>query len=122
MEGRGWCCRWGPLARRADSPPPLLSLELGRLHDVLVRPDHTELTAECQEITQVDVESLVLAPPLEQALRQVTPHNWLLSAGLLWELPHGVEVVSSSAYPHHQSSGAWHRSTTDMCGSGSLYV
>uniref|UniRef100_A0A8C9U505 Epithelial splicing regulatory protein 1 n=1 Tax=Serinus canaria TaxID=9135 RepID=A0A8C9U505_SERCA len=48
----------------------LRSKELGHLHDVLVRPDHTELTAECQEITQVDVESLALAPPLEQALRQ----------------------------------------------------
>ncbi|NXB66073.1 ESRP1 protein, partial [Struthidea cinerea] len=48
----------------------LRSKELGRLHDVLVRPDHTELTAECQEITKVDVESLALAPPLEQALRQ----------------------------------------------------
>ncbi|NXT99820.1 ESRP1 protein, partial [Buphagus erythrorhynchus] len=48
----------------------LRSKELGHLHDVLVRPEHTELTAECQEITQVDVESLALAPPLEQALRQ----------------------------------------------------
>ncbi|XP_027764898.1 epithelial splicing regulatory protein 1-like, partial [Empidonax traillii] len=48
----------------------LRSKELGHLHDVLVRPDHPELTAECQEITQVDVESLALAPPLEQALRQ----------------------------------------------------
>ncbi|NXK85952.1 ESRP1 protein, partial [Formicarius rufipectus] len=48
----------------------LRNKELGHLHDVLVRPDHSELTAECQEITQVDVESLALAPPLEQALRQ----------------------------------------------------
>ncbi|KAM6125856.1 epithelial splicing regulatory protein 1 [Pterocles gutturalis] len=48
----------------------LRSKELGHLHDVLVQPDHPELTAECQEITQVDVESLALAPPLEQALRQ----------------------------------------------------
>lgn len=119
VEGRGWCCRWGPPARRADSPPPLLSLELGHLHDVLVRPDHTELTAECQEITQVDVESLALAPPLEQALRQVTHCNWLLSAGLLRELSHGVEVVSSS-YSHRQSSGAWYGSTIDVCRSGSL--
>ncbi|OWK61425.1 Epithelial splicing regulatory protein 1 [Lonchura striata] len=91
----------------------LRSKELGHLHDVLVRPDHTELTAECQEITQVDVESLALAPPLEQALRQVTPRIRSLSAGL-WELPRGEEVVSSSAYPHHQSSGACYGSTTNV--------
>lgn len=88
---------------------------------MLVRPDHLELTAECQEITQVDVESLALAPPLEQALRQVTPHNQLLGAGFLWGLPGAVEAVSLSIYPLHYhcgSSGPWHRSTRDMCGLG----
>lgn len=116
MEGRGWCCWWGSPARRADSPPPLLSLELGHLHDVLVRPDHTELTAECQEITQVDVESLALAPPLEQALRQVT-----LLAAKCWSplgAPPWVEVVSSPAYPCHQSSTG----APQMCVPGNLYV
>uniref|UniRef100_A0A8C9EIQ6 RRM domain-containing protein n=1 Tax=Pavo cristatus TaxID=9049 RepID=A0A8C9EIQ6_PAVCR len=48
----------------------LRTKKLGHLHDVLVRPDHPELTAECQEVTKVDVESLALAPSLEQALRQ----------------------------------------------------
>lgn len=58
----------------------------------------------------MDVESLALAPPLEQALRQVTPHNRLLDAGLPWGLPDGVEAELSSIYPlrhHHWGSGAW---------------
>lgn len=82
------------------------------MHDVLVRPDHPELTAECQEITQVDVESLALAPPLEQALRQVTPHNHLLVAGhpwglLRWEVSRGrgsVLISLSSPPPPGQWS------------------
>ncbi|XP_068789122.1 epithelial splicing regulatory protein 1 isoform X3 [Struthio camelus] len=48
----------------------LRSKELGRPHELLVRPEHPELTAECREVTEVDAESLALAPPLEQALRQ----------------------------------------------------
>uniref|UniRef100_A0A803YPR8 Epithelial splicing regulatory protein 1 n=1 Tax=Meleagris gallopavo TaxID=9103 RepID=A0A803YPR8_MELGA len=48
----------------------LRTKKLGHPHDVLVRPDHPELTAECQEVTKVDVESLAQAPSLEQALRQ----------------------------------------------------
>uniref|UniRef100_A0A8C2SQE3 Epithelial splicing regulatory protein 1 n=1 Tax=Coturnix japonica TaxID=93934 RepID=A0A8C2SQE3_COTJA len=48
----------------------LRTKKLGHPHDLLVRPDHPELTAECQEVTKVDVESLALAPSLEQALRQ----------------------------------------------------
>ncbi|NWX84019.1 ESRP1 protein, partial [Nothoprocta ornata] len=48
----------------------LRSKELRRPHELLVQPDRPELTAECQEVTQVDAQSLALAPPLEQALRQ----------------------------------------------------
>lgn len=55
---------------------------------MLVRPDHPELTAECQEVTKVDVESLALAPPLEQALRQVTARNQPQSlSGGRWKPP-----------------------------------
>uniref|UniRef100_A0A8C8RVS9 Epithelial splicing regulatory protein 1 n=1 Tax=Pelusios castaneus TaxID=367368 RepID=A0A8C8RVS9_9SAUR len=42
----------------------------GSLHDVLVRPDHLDLTDECKETTKLEVESLARAPQLEQALRQ----------------------------------------------------
>lgn len=71
----------------------------------------------------MDVESLALAPPLEQALRQVTPHNWLLGAGLPWGLPGAVEaVLSIYLFCHHSYWGSvvWHRGTTDICVTGSL--
>lgn len=69
----------------------------------------------------MDVESLALAPPLEQALRQVMPCNRLRGAGLPRGLPGGVEAVLSSIYPlHHWGSGAWHRGTADTCGPGNL--
>ncbi|KAH0617565.1 hypothetical protein JD844_015953, partial [Phrynosoma platyrhinos] len=43
---------------------------VGTLHEVLVAPDHLELTQECKEDTNLAEESLRLAPQLEQALRQ----------------------------------------------------
>lgn len=46
--------------------------EVGQLHEVLVRPDHLELTEDCKEETKLDAESLSSAPQLDQALRQVT--------------------------------------------------
>lgn len=63
----------------------------------------------------MDAESLALAPPLEQALRQVTPYNQLLGFGVLWGLPGGVEAVLSSFYPlyhchwssRHVGQAAW---------------
>ena len=42
------------------------------MHEVLVRPDHLELTEDCKEETKLDAESLSSAPQLDQALRQVT--------------------------------------------------
>lgn len=91
---------------------------------MLVRPDHPELTAECQEITQVDAESLALAPPLEQALRQVTPYNQLLGSGVLWGLPGGVEAVLSSVYPlyhcHWSSRHVGQAVCGECCGGFSL--
>ncbi|OWK04194.1 ESRP1 [Cervus elaphus hippelaphus] len=45
---------------------------VGQLHEVLVRPDHLELTEDCKEETKLDAESLSSAPQLDQALRQVS--------------------------------------------------
>lgn len=45
---------------------------MGQLHEVLVRPDHLELTEDCKEETKLDAESLSSAPQLDQALQQVT--------------------------------------------------
>uniref|UniRef100_A0A8C3FFX8 Epithelial splicing regulatory protein 1 n=1 Tax=Chrysemys picta bellii TaxID=8478 RepID=A0A8C3FFX8_CHRPI len=42
----------------------------GSLHEVLVRPEHLDLTEECKETTKLEVESLARAPQLEQALQQ----------------------------------------------------
>ena len=42
------------------------------MHEVLIRPDHLELTEDCKEETKLDAESLSSAPQLDQALRQVT--------------------------------------------------
>ncbi|XP_042321110.1 epithelial splicing regulatory protein 1 isoform X2 [Sceloporus undulatus] len=44
--------------------------KVGALHEVLISPDHLELTQECKEDTDLTEESLRLAPQLEQALRQ----------------------------------------------------
>uniref|UniRef100_A0A8D0HG01 Epithelial splicing regulatory protein 1 n=1 Tax=Sphenodon punctatus TaxID=8508 RepID=A0A8D0HG01_SPHPU len=48
----------------------LANKKVGSLHKALVRPDRLELTDECQEETQLEADSLSLAPPLEQSLRQ----------------------------------------------------
>ena len=48
---------------------------MGQLHEVLVRPDHLELTEDCKEETKLDAESLSSAPQLDQALRQVTARS-----------------------------------------------
>lgn len=84
---------------------------------MLVRPDHPELTAECQEVTKVDVESLAQAPSLEQALRQVIPYSQLMGAsGPGWELE-AAFTPHPSLLPCHRGSGAWHIPTH---GSGSV--
>lgn len=70
---------------------------------MLVRPDHPELTAECHEVTKVDVESLAQAPSLEQALRQVIPCSQLMGAsGPGWELESCIYPTSFP--PCHRSS------------------
>lgn len=86
---------------------------------MLVRPDHPELTAECQEVTKVDVESLPMAPSLEQALRQVIPHSQLMGAsGPGWEVEAALASIYPTSFPPcHQARGAWHISTR---GSGSV--
>nr|XP_020641063.1 epithelial splicing regulatory protein 1 isoform X1 [Pogona vitticeps] len=48
----------------------LTNKKVGSLHEVLIGPEHLELTKECKEETFLSEESLRLAPPLEQALRQ----------------------------------------------------
>ncbi|XP_060249927.1 epithelial splicing regulatory protein 1 isoform X7 [Ovis aries] len=48
----------------------LANKKVGQLHEVLVRPDHLELTEDCKEETKLDAESLSSAPQLDQALRQ----------------------------------------------------
>ncbi|XP_043832118.1 epithelial splicing regulatory protein 1 isoform X2 [Dromiciops gliroides] len=48
----------------------LANKKVGQLHEVLVKPDHLELTEDCKEETKIDAESLSSAPQLEQALRQ----------------------------------------------------
>uniref|UniRef100_A0A5F8GZ48 Epithelial splicing regulatory protein 1 n=1 Tax=Monodelphis domestica TaxID=13616 RepID=A0A5F8GZ48_MONDO len=48
----------------------LANKKVGQLHEVLVKPDHLELTEDCKEETKIDAENLSSAPQLEQALRQ----------------------------------------------------
>ena len=48
----------------------LANKKVGQLHEVLVRPDHLDLTEDCKEETKLDAESLSSAPQLDQALRQ----------------------------------------------------
>ncbi|KAM4688443.1 epithelial splicing regulatory protein 1 isoform 2-T2 [Discoglossus pictus] len=48
----------------------LANKKVGELHQVTIRPDHLELTEECRENTKIDLESLVTASQLEQALQQ----------------------------------------------------
>lgn len=55
----------------AESADFFLPREAGSLHEVLVRPEHLDLTEECKETTKLEVESLARAPQLEQALQQV---------------------------------------------------
>ncbi|MEE6463533.1 hypothetical protein FKM82_005943 [Ascaphus truei] len=44
--------------------------KVGELHEVTVRPDHLEVTEECNDDPKIEAESLMVAPQLEQALRQ----------------------------------------------------
>uniref|UniRef100_A0A8D2Q0H3 Epithelial splicing regulatory protein 1 n=1 Tax=Varanus komodoensis TaxID=61221 RepID=A0A8D2Q0H3_VARKO len=48
----------------------LANRKVGNLHELLIGPDHLELTDECKEVTHITEDSLRLAPQLEQALRQ----------------------------------------------------
>ncbi|XP_061459141.1 epithelial splicing regulatory protein 1 isoform X3 [Rhineura floridana] len=48
----------------------LANKKLGSLHEVLIGPDHLELTDESKEETNITEDRLSFAPPLEQALRQ----------------------------------------------------
>ncbi|XP_077208001.1 epithelial splicing regulatory protein 1 isoform X1 [Paroedura picta] len=48
----------------------LANKKVGNLHEVLIKPDLLELTEECQEETHIMLDGLMLAPQLEQALRQ----------------------------------------------------
>lgn len=64
--------RISKLKRGTDPSFSTLPPEVGQLHEVLVRPDHLELTEDCKEETKIDAENLSSAPQLDQALRQVT--------------------------------------------------
>ncbi|KAG8441816.1 hypothetical protein GDO86_010844 [Hymenochirus boettgeri] len=48
----------------------LANKKVGELHEVTVRPDHLDLTDECKEATEIETDSLYMAPQLEQALQQ----------------------------------------------------
>lgn len=61
-----------PKFKKGETDSCFFSLEVGQLHEVLVRPDQLELTEDCKEETKIDAESLSSAPQLDQALRQVT--------------------------------------------------
>lgn len=75
--------------------------KVGKLHRCLVKPDTLELTDQCKEETELTLDDVVKAEPLDKALQQVSltgpALRWILKLFFFFN-PSKVGLTSSAGY------------------------